>query len=866
MVIVIVARSEGTTLSVSGAARLLGVHANTIRAWTDQGRLSCIRINDRGDRRYRDRDLHAFLEDAGLQPTPTLPFQSRLRPARARRLTSLPAVVGARDTLTNSIGGGGTGDPDAERSSHKAVGDARTATPIGTPPVETSPTTGSDRARHEDATHAHRTLAERAGDAGLLALIAALAGTQTHTGDLDATLRAATRMLRDLGRFSMIAVGHWEDERLITRATEGSHRARAWWRAVDLGLARICCVEQRPIAASVAGPAEPHRRPLVPSETAVQVFAPIGSATQPWGVLIVETKPGVAIDARHLDLLAAMSGVLAIAAEQDRLVSALHASAEAAARDARELERTATWAAQLQSISDLGARLARLSTVSEIGQAICLELRSLIDYHNVRVYRVAGEDVLPVAWRGEVGEYISEDGEQLRLRMGVGITGWVVQHGVAESLADASADPRSATIPGTKDDLDESMLLAPMRHDDQVIGVIVLSKLGLGQFSADDLRYLEIYASMAAQAVVNADAAEQLRAQSERLERQLETQRELIRVTESILSSLDPHTVVAEIADRLGTLVPVDTLGLDTYDARAGLLIPMYARGVDAGQYLGRTMSDREGVGGWVARNGRAQLVEDELADPRVAHFEGGPVPGCLIVAPLHGRDGVAGILTLERIGPDARFEPWEFELVTLFAGHVSIALANAVAHQAVEHRAMTDALTGLRNQGTFAEQLARTVARGTPFSLLVVDLDDFKSFNDRDGHEAGNRLLQSIAAGIVEAGRETDEVYRYGGDEFAVILPGTTVAGAIEVGRRVGDAVAATDGRITCSIGVAAFPQDGDDHDAILLAADRACYVAKRSGRARLVTAADALELPDSEPIPPPTPVDVVLGGVEGD
>ena len=107
----------------------------------------------------------------------------------------------------------------------------------------------------------------------------------------------------------------------------------------------------------------------------------------------------------------------------------------------------------------------------------------------------------------------------------------------------------------------------------------------------------------------------------------------------------------AEIADRLGTLVPVDTLGLDTYDARAGLLIPMYARGVDADQFLGRTMSDQEGVGGWVARNGRAQLVEDELADPRVAHFEGGPVPGCLIVAPLHGRDGVAGILTLERMG-----------------------------------------------------------------------------------------------------------------------------------------------------------------------------------------------------------------------
>ena len=83
---------------------------------------------------------------------------------------------------------------------------------------------------------------------------------------------------------------------------------------------------------------------------------------------------------------------------------------------------------------------------------------------------------------------------------------------------------------------------------------------------------------------------------------------------------------------------------------------------------------------------------------------------------------------------------------MTLFAGHVSIALANAVTHQAVERRAMTDSLTGLKNQGTFADQLTRTVALGGPFALLILDLDDFKSFNDREGHEAGNRLLQLIA------------------------------------------------------------------------------------------------------------------------
>jgi diguanylate cyclase (GGDEF)-like protein len=148
---------------------------------------------------------------------------------------------------------------------------------------------------------------------------------------------------------------------------------------------------------------------------------------------------------------------------------------------------------------------------------------------------------------------------------------------------------------------------------------------------------------------------------------------------------------------------------------------------------------------------------------------------------------------------------------------------------------------------------------RGTPFSLLIVDLDDFKSFNDRDGHEAGNQLLQAIARAVTAAGRETDEVFRYGGDELALILPGTVGASARDVAGKVGRAVAAAaaQGGVTCSIGVASFPADGADREAILLAADRACYVAKRAGRARVVTAQEALALPDSVPIPPPTPVD---------
>jgi diguanylate cyclase (GGDEF)-like protein len=520
-------------------------------------------------------------------------------------------------------------------------------------------------------------------------------------------------------------------------------------------------------------------------------------------------------------------------------------------RNAQNYNRMARWATQLHSIQQLGSRLTRLRTVKEIGQTICTELNQLISTHNIRVYRVEGEDCLPIAWRGEVGEYLSEDGEQLRLKVGEGITGWVARHGVAQNLVNAAADKRTQTIPGTDDDLDESLLIAPMLFDDEVIGVIVLAKLGLNQFGPDDLRVLEIYASIAAQAVANADATERLRAQSEALARQLNNQRELLRVTESLLTTLDTQALLEEIAERLVGLLQVDNLTVSLHDAAAHRLRPIFARGIFAEQFLAMDVPDDVGVSGVALRTGEAQLVQDELADSRVLRFDDPPPhPGALIVAPLLSGERIQGELMIERLGDDAHFTTEEFDLVKLFAGQVSIALRNAAAHRAVELRAETDPLTGVWNHGALTQQIEDMVAQRSRFAMLMVDLDFFKVYNDHLGHQAGNAMLQAVAQVLRESCRESDLVFRFGGDEFAVLLPGTGLSGARTVAEKIRSAVGAVADalhspvNVTCSVGIAVYPKDAHDGTSIVTAADRACYAAKRAGRDRIATATDGLAL----------------------
>ncbi len=507
-------------------------------------------------------------------------------------------------------------------------------------------------------------------------------------------------------------------------------------------------------------------------------------------------------------------------------------------------------------------KLAQLRDVGAIGEAIVAEVGHLVDCDTVRVYRLEpeGHFFRPVAASGTFAGVESPPLETLTSGQTETLPGWVAKRNEPLIIPDATVERRSIfrTSFGP-----ESLLLVPMSYGDAVQGVLVVSKEGVGMYGPDDEQALSIFGRYAAQAIVNADNIEQLERQHILLERQLAAQRRLLDLSEQLVSTLDPRRVLEQIADTIGLVVRYDRLTIYRLEGQAGGIEPVLSR-ANSGATTDPAPQGAaldEGLTSWVVGRGDAVCANDvgegEIASALdgVSRTRSGPKASPrtagrrgerkrrdtqnMIVVPLRVHGVVVGSLNLTRVGgPEAPFSEQEFELCKLFAGQASIALQNAEAHVTMATRADLDALTGLRNHGTFQRDLASVIEAGKPFSLLMMDLDSFKAFNDAYGHPAGDALLQAVAKAIVSAIRQNDSAYRYGGDEFALLLIGASSGHAAEVAARVRRAVregvraspvGALGPEVSASIGASHWPADGPAGAALVEAADAALYRAKR-------------------------------------
>ena len=249
---------------------------------------------------------------------------------------------------------------------------------------------------------------------------------------------------------------------------------------------------------------------------------PIGSVTVSIGLAL---GPEHAMNPRELAACAEAAMMTAKAHGKNRIVryeegATTRPDAPTHARDVRSI-------AHLKMLQSLSGKLNRLNDVQELGEEIAAELRSLIDYHNCRVFLVEGQDLIPVAIRGELASnMVSPSAELLRGRIGRGVTGRSAETGESFIVGDAANCEFGNKIPGTAD-IEESLLAVPLRYGARVIGVIVVSKLGLNQFDEDDLRLLEVLAGHAAVAFENARLFESARREAESATSLLEFGREL---------------------------------------------------------------------------------------------------------------------------------------------------------------------------------------------------------------------------------------------------------------------------------------------------------------------------------------------------
>jgi len=319
------------------------------------------------------------------------------------------------------------------------------------------------------------------------------------------------------------------------------------------------------------------------------------------------------------------------------------------------------------------------------------------------------------------------------------------------------------------------------------------------------------------------DLSTKLRVFQRTLRGRVERRDALVDIVRAVNGTLEPEKIAELVIDRAATWIPAPCWAVVSSDL-SGQLSVLAARALtpDMGPAL-------TAIARWAMARGQefasANLRDDErLHDPSVG----------------------AVLLALDRASSvrAPQLSPGMLRAVRILLEPVAVALDNALQLKRVEALSVTDDLTQLYNSRYLNAVLRRETKRasrnGRPLSLLFIDLDGFKGVNDAHGHVCGSRALVEAAAVIRGSARETDVVSRFGGDEFALVLPDTGREGAFAVGERIRERIAAhvfLDGegfgtRLTCSVGVATLPDSAESADGLIHAADQAMYAVKAAGK----------------------------------
>jgi diguanylate cyclase (GGDEF)-like protein len=317
-------------------------------------------------------------------------------------------------------------------------------------------------------------------------------------------------------------------------------------------------------------------------------------------------------------------------------------------------------------------------------------------------------------------------------------------------------------------------------------------------------------------------------------------------VAKALTSSLDLDSILQTIMEKMAEYFRPETWSLLMVDEQKNDLYFAIAVGAAAEVLANERVKVGEGIAGWVAKHGQTLIVPDVANDPRfsrrldqVTRWQ----TQSIICVPLRSRHRVLGVIQLVNVDVKGLSDQEMFFLHAL-CDYAAISIENAKAVEKIQELTITDDVTGLFNARhlykTLETEVYRSARFGYEFSVIFIDLDHFKQVNDTKGHLVGSRLLAEVGYLIKAQLRLIDFAFRYGGDEFVVLLPQTGKDAAVVVAKRLQDSLRTGDfftdqGEridVRASMGLATFPHDAQTPHDIIRQADEMMYEVKNSTR----------------------------------
>jgi diguanylate cyclase (GGDEF)-like protein len=390
-------------------------------------------------------------------------------------------------------------------------------------------------------------------------------------------------------------------------------------------------------------------------------------------------------------------------------------------------------------------------------------------------------------------------------------------------------------------------MFVPLINREEIVAVLAISERRDGRlYTVEDIDLLEFVSAQVAASIEKEYLHELLREQDEEITL-------VNRLTTIITSSVSIQMIFEGFAQELKKVVSIDWASIALIDGDE-LYFMALSSTIGSSWQTEERIPLKETATEWVCREKRSLYEPDLKRHQRFwtgeYHLKQGT--RSIVYLPLNITDHIIGTLMLASRKPNA-YSRSQIKLLERVALQIAAPIENAQLYAQVEQRSRIDELTGLFNRRHFEERLKEEISRhsryGDVFSLFMLDLDNFKSYNDLYGHPAGDILLNQIGKIIKGSLRNVDKAFRYGGDEFVAILPQTNKDDAYVVAERVRGQLAEEMEKksitVTCSIGLASYPADGVITNELVDVADTALYYAKRTGGNRIYLSSKILSKP---------------------